>query len=174
MTFDVDCDAENINLVSLSSIPMRILAIFVVAWFTRMIVRTSINFQSHIVVVLHNNDDCVHLPLWRLNKYHISYTLKFDEPTDSTLEGFLGRTLCINWKNMHLPDKYSREIIHFPKCIDVPLIHLTKLCHLLNVGHKKDIVFQHSMFYFYPIRNNCTCEVIEEIYMSYYGLLWIR
>ena len=62
----------------------------------------SINFQSHIVIVLHNNDDCVHLPLRRSNKCPILYTLKFDEPTDFTLEGFRGRTLCINWKNMHL------------------------------------------------------------------------
>ena len=60
---------------------------------------------------------------------------------------------------MHLHDKYSREIIQFPKRINVPLIQLTKIRHLLNVGHKVDIVFQH-MFNFYPIRDNCTCEVI--------------
>ena len=84
VTLDVGCDAEYINLVILLSIPMTILAIFVMAWLVRIIVRTSINFQFHIVVVLHNSDDCVHLPLRRLNKCPISYTLKFDEPTDFT------------------------------------------------------------------------------------------
>ena len=163
VSLDVGCDAEYINLVILSSISMTILAIFVIAWLVRIIVRTSINFQSHINVVLHNSDDCVHLPLRRLNKCPISYTLKFDGPTDFTLEGVLGRTLSIIWKNMHLHDKYSREIIQFLKRINVPLIQLTKLRHLLNVGHKIDIVFQHNMFNFFPIRDNCTCEVIEDI-----------
>ena len=151
------CNTEIIHNTILVAIPLCVIAIFLVIWLIKLIITTYVKLDSHIFLVLFNDENCVHIPIRKLYKCPITYGLKFYEAPGLKINGIFKDTLMITWFNTHLHDKSSQEIIAFPNKARVSIFQRHALLKLLKSSYSVEILFQHKAYNYYPIREDCDC-----------------
>ena len=152
------CDTHFIQNIMLFSIHLCIIVIFLVVWAIKIMFKVYLKYDSHIFLILYNEDNCIHLPLRKLQKCPLSYTLKIDQPGVSECCGLFKPVIRLIWNNTHLHDTFSQEILVFPKVIRIPWTQRSTVADILKTPYKIDIVFQHKCYNYYPIPETAQCD----------------
>ena len=157
------CDTQFIQNLVLLSIPLGILVIFLFTWTIKIWFKVHLQYDSHIFLVIYNDNNCIHLPLRKLQKCPLSYVLHLDQPETSGCNGLFKPMVRMIWKNTHLHDKFSQETLVFPQYIRVPLAQRLTVASVLRSPHKIEVVFQHKRYNYYPIPETARCDFTNEI-----------
>ena len=116
------CDPHYIQNLMMATVPVGIITMFLLAWLIRLITKMYVRFDSHIVLVLSNDHDCVHLPIKELSECPTAYRLSDKDPHILRLNGLLRNVLYVNWRNTHLHNISTNEIKTFSSSLQVPYL----------------------------------------------------
>ena len=151
------CDPHYIQNLMMATVPVGIITMFLLAWLIRLITKMYVRFDSHIVLVLSNDHDCVHLPIKELSECPTAYRLSDKDPHILRLNGLLRNVLYVNWRNTHLHNISTNEIKTFPSSLQVPLFQRLALSKMLSRPYNQEILIQHKLYNYYPMRDECEC-----------------
>ena len=141
----------------MATVPVGIITMFLLAWLIRLITKMYVRFDSHIVLVLSNDHDCVHLPIKELSECPTAYRLSDKDPHILRLNGLLRNVLYVNWRNTYLHNISTNEIKTFPSSLQVPLFQRLALSKMLPRPYNQEILIQHKLYNYYPMRDECEC-----------------